>query len=216
MTPTTPTTTPDRLPFEWTGGDTSTDFVNTVSWGLEGLSQERLRSYDDLLDWALEGGLLAQPEALRSTAARDTTRGAAVLAVALELRACLHALFAACAAGEPPPAEALATLDRWAADAADHLRLAAEGERLVWRWTDETELAAPLRRVARSAALLLTSDDAGLVKLCGNSDCGWVFVDRSRRGNRRWCEMAECGSRAKAKRYYRRRRAAEEAERRAG
>ena len=32
--------------------------------------------------------------------------------------------------------------------------------------------------------------------------CGWLFLDTSRNGRRRWCSMATCGSRDKARRYY--------------
>jgi predicted RNA-binding Zn ribbon-like protein len=33
--------------------------------------------------------------------------------------------------------------------------------------------------------------------------CGWLFVDESRNGSRRWCSMKDCGNRAKARRHYR-------------
>jgi predicted RNA-binding Zn ribbon-like protein len=56
--------------------------------------------------------------------------------------------------------------------------------------------------VAWSAARLLTSAEVARVRTCANEDWGWLFVDRSRRGNRRWCDMGECGSRDKARRYY--------------
>jgi predicted RNA-binding Zn ribbon-like protein len=35
------------------------------------------------------------------------------------------------------------------------------------------------------------------VKACPGPDCGWVFVDGSRNASRRWCQMSECGNRAK-------------------
>jgi hypothetical protein len=35
------------------------------------------------------------------------------------------------------------------------------------------------------------------VKACPGPGCRWVFVDRSRNGSRRWCQMSECGNRAK-------------------
>lgn len=35
------------------------------------------------------------------------------------------------------------------------------------------------------------------VKACPGADCAWVFLDRSRNGSRRWCQMNECGNRAK-------------------
>jgi predicted RNA-binding Zn ribbon-like protein len=58
------------------------------------------------------------------------------------------------------------------------------------------------------AALLRTSADVGWVrvKACPGPDCGWVFRDRSRNGSRRWCDMAECGNRAKGAAFRARRR----------
>lgn len=32
-------------------------------------------------------------------------------------------------------------------------------------------------------------------------DCGWLFLDSTRNASRRWCDMAACGNRAKAKRF---------------
>jgi len=196
----------DRLPFEWLGEDPSADFVNTVSWGSG--ADERLRGYADVLDWAEEGKLVEEPGALRRAAARDANAAAAAFADAIALRARLHDVFAALAAGKKPAAAAVADLDRWAADAASRRRLEGSDATLRWRWDDGRDLRAPLRRVAHAAAALLTSDDATRIKLCANASCGWVFVDRSRRGNRRWCEMSECGSRDKARRYYQRHHAA--------
>ena len=34
-------------------------------------------------------------------------------------------------------------------------------------------------------------------KACRGEDCRWVFVDGSRNTSRRWCDMANCGNRAK-------------------
>jgi predicted RNA-binding Zn ribbon-like protein len=39
--------------------------------------------------------------------------------------------------------------------------------------------------------------------------CGWLFLDESRAGTRRWCSMGECGNRAKAHRHYLRRKQGE-------
>ena len=35
------------------------------------------------------------------------------------------------------------------------------------------------------------------LKVCANSDCRWVFYDRSRNRQGHWCEMAVCGNRLK-------------------
>lgn len=50
------------------------------------------------------------------------------------------------------------------------------------------------------AELMVSSGDPAWhrLKACPGPDCGWVFVDRSRNGSRRWCQMSDCGNRAKA------------------
>src|SRR6476661_4422014 len=38
-------------------------------------------------------------------------------------------------------------------------------------------------------------------RICANDTCRWIFYDESRSGQRRWCDMATCGNRAKAQRH---------------
>ena len=40
----------DHPPFEWIGGRTCLDFVNTVTWTTSSSPNERLASYGDLLE----------------------------------------------------------------------------------------------------------------------------------------------------------------------
>ena len=64
---------------------------------------------------------------------------------------------------------------------------------------DAPDLAS---EVAGRAALALLRASArpgwSRLRACPGPDCEWVFVDRSRNGSRRWCQMSECGNRAKA------------------
>jgi predicted RNA-binding Zn ribbon-like protein len=39
------------------------------------------------------------------------------------------------------------------------------------------------------------------LKACRSETCGWAFYDRSRNHSRTWCDMSDCGNRAKARRY---------------
>lgn len=39
------------------------------------------------------------------------------------------------------------------------------------------------------------------LKLCGSGSCRWAFFDRSKNHSSRWCTMASCGNRAKARRF---------------
>jgi predicted RNA-binding Zn ribbon-like protein len=58
------------------------------------------------------------------------------------------------------------------------------------------------RTILHSAFSLAFSADAKRIKACGN--CGWLFVDRTRNGNKLWCTAAMCGSRTRSRRYYQR------------
>jgi predicted RNA-binding Zn ribbon-like protein len=59
-----------------------------------------------------------------------------------------------------------------------------------------------LNPVIRSAADLLVSVDLKKLKFCSDPMCRWLFLDISRNQSRRWCDMKDCGNRAKAKRFY--------------
>ncbi|CDX26709.1 conserved hypothetical protein [Mesorhizobium sp. ORS 3324] len=63
--------------------------------------------------------------------------------------------------------------------------------------------------LAVSALSLLRDETVARLRICPN--CSWLFIDRSRNSSRLWCDMAVCGNRQKANRYYRRRTAAREA-----
>jgi len=58
------------------------------------------------------------------------------------------------------------------------------------------------RAVAVAAAVYLTlhaTNEWSRVKVCAAPDCRWAFVDTSRNGSRRWCDMANCGNRSKTR-----------------
>ena len=62
----------------------------------------------------------------------------------------------------------------------------------------------PARRVAVRAVLAwaeLASSLPGRLRPCGNDECRLFFVDRSHAGTGRWCSMAVCGNRMKARRH---------------
>ena len=77
----------------------------------------------------------------------------------------------------------------------------AHAHRLEWHWRGASDdLEAPFWPVLWSAAELLRSDEANRIRVCSGESCGWVYVDRSRNGFRRWCEMETCGTLAKGRR----------------
>ncbi len=56
--------------------------------------------------------------------------------------------------------------------------------------------------------LRLTSP--GRLRPCANTECHLFLIDRSKPNSARWCSMAMCGNRMKARRHYRRVRSGED------
>jgi predicted RNA-binding Zn ribbon-like protein len=190
-------------PFELSGGDLCLDFVNT--WGdRDRPDTDGLESYGALLAFARQAGLL-DPGTLEALAARAGAPAAeAALRAARALREALYGLFSARAHGREVPAGDLEHLNRALREALPHLGLTGPGGG-AWQWRDGARhLGAPLWPIARAAADLLTRAPAAPVRECGGAQCTWLFLDLSRGRSRRWCSMASCGNREKARRHYHR------------
>ncbi len=186
------------------------DFANTVDPRHSDHAREFLTGYDDLVTWARHAGVLDENRAaeLRAAAERDRPAAERAFRRAVALRQALYAVFAAVAAGRPVPDEALREFNAFLSETMAQARVAPCGSRFEWRWAERPgDLDAVLPALARSAADLLTSDRLDRVRECpGEDGCGWLFLDTSKNGSRRWCSMQGCGSRAKARRYAGRRR----------
>jgi predicted RNA-binding Zn ribbon-like protein len=194
--------------FELSSGAVCLDLANT--WGSRhDPAADRLRSYRDLVAWAAQAGLLAgdEPERLLARSERRQREAEAVLRRAVALRDAVHEVFARLAAGDDPAVADLETLNLELASALPRLRLRAGGGCCRWEWSGpEGALDRMLWPVVRSAAQLLTSDQVDRVRECASETCSWLFLDSSRNRRRKWCDMASCGNRAKARRYYARHR----------
>jgi predicted RNA-binding Zn ribbon-like protein len=66
-----------------------------------------------------------------------------------------------------------------------------------------------LGKVLAELHLLSETNRLDRLKLCDSDECRWMFYDRSKPGNRRWCSSALCGNRQKTRTYRRRRRQAD-------
>jgi predicted RNA-binding Zn ribbon-like protein len=53
-------------------------------------------------------------------------------------------------------------------------------------------------------AALALAEERDRLRRCGNPLCRWLFVDRSRKRNRIWCEATVCGNRMRVGRHRRR------------
>src|SRR5918998_4142195 len=88
--------------FKLRGGVVCLDFVNTVGSRLTDRHSEYLRSYEDLLDWARQAGLLApdDTEGLSWQATLDSEGARETLLRARALREAIHRLVPRAIAGE--------------------------------------------------------------------------------------------------------------------
>lgn len=196
--------------FKLLGGHAALDFVNTVrDWTATPLL-DYLNDFDDAVRFGHAAGLLGRGETPRL---RDRSRERELKRLR-ELRLLLKRIFQSCLAGEPPREEDLQILGASLAEVARSMQFVAaappRGSRLIpvrRNIIAKTAGDALLRfRVIESATTLLVSDSMLRLKSCPT--CGWFFVDVSKNGSRRWCSMQACGSVAKARRYYRRQKAA--------
>ena len=191
--------------FLYVGGDPALDLINTVDWTSHGLDNERLEDFQQLTRWAEGAGVIdgATGRRLRRLSEARPRVAAAALTYAIEARGTLRELFGAIARGEPAEPE-LARFNRLQREALAGLEVApVEGSETGYRWRwrgEESDPRTLVWRVLWSAARLLQSDDVGRVRVCDGDDCGWMYVDRSRNGFRRWCQMRTCGTREKTRR----------------
>lgn len=159
----------------------------------------------DLLDGPEE---LTSPEALRAwLAARglmpaEAPITAADLRHALALREAMRAVIGG-TSGLPVYPVDLATLNEAAAQSRLRIRFGRGG---AGRLEPEAEGAVgALGRLVAALFAASRSDDWGRLKLCDADDCRWAFYDRSKNHSSRWCTMASCGNREKARRFRQRR-----------
>ncbi len=56
-----------------------------------------------------------------------------------------------------------------------------------------------LSELARDAVDLFAGPLARRIRVCAAPDCALLYLDQSRTGNRQWCSMQRCGTRAKVR-----------------
>ena len=179
------------------GNSLCLDFANSVDWSQnEPIKDEVLNEPDDLRRWGVRLGLgdskVPDGEELRR---------------ALDLRAALHRTFAAIAHGEDPAAADLESIAAQHAEATGTARITpTAGGSYGPTWPKRDARRVRYAVVADAIALLADAARLDRVRHGPGHDCGWLFLDVS--GRRRWCTMDTCGSRAKMRRLYERRRAA--------
>ncbi|MEU7763524.1 CGNR zinc finger domain-containing protein [Nocardia sp. NPDC049190] len=166
--------------FTFVSGNLALDFAGTV--------QARSTTFDDLLDTPATFGAWTVAAELLGDAPRcdvDT------LARAVRLREAAYRMALAAAHGA-----AFTDTDRRVVNDLAGGELPTVALRADGTITRTGDADAALTAIARCAVELLGTP--ALIKECGRAECTRLYVDTSRGGSRRWCDMTLCGNRAKS------------------
>jgi len=165
------------------GGRLCLDFVNTTNW-IDGRPvDERLHTVTDIATWAVRQKISASmPTSGDITAFHDLRQ--------ITRRLLLDP--------EGMTAQDLGALNQMRSGDAAPLKM--EGAEFTLEGGKTLDWLK--RLIADSAVEVALTVDPQRLKICNDDHCGWIFVDESPNNRRRWCSMATCGNRAKAKRHY--------------
>jgi predicted RNA-binding Zn ribbon-like protein len=160
-------------------------FVNTVD--LQD-GPEELTDPNTLKSWLVAKGLLEATEPV----------GGSDLNHAVALREAMRGVIGA-NSGLPLYPVDVATLNEAAVASGLRMRFGPDGKPRL-----EPEAKGVVGAMGRIVAALYSAmedESWSRMKLCGSPACRWVFYDRSKNHSGRWCDMASCGNRQKAKRF---------------
>ncbi len=180
--------------FGQSAGSLALDLVNTIDWRDDPSRRiDLIPTAATLAAWAKHVGFPTAARACRLPGCHHRAIG---------LRETLAALFSAATKGQRLPDAVLQKLTQWNQDAWRNRVLASRKDTAAWRWHARTNGADRLLfTIALDAAELLLSAERSRLRVCEGAGCGWFFVDRSKAGRRRWCNMEVCGNRVKVRSY---------------
>ncbi|MDB6157085.1 MAG: hypothetical protein JWO04_791 [Gammaproteobacteria bacterium] len=174
------------------------DFVNSLDLrqytekGKQHEGHDELATAGQLEEWMRERGLLGARAHVSAQAHR----------MALKLRAAIRDYLGVAPEDRSAQSQAIVQLNELSA--AFPLAVAASGGGRIT--LDPAPRSSALARVLGEMCLLSVTARLERLKVCSSEECLWVFFDRSKPGNRRWCSAALCGNRHKTRSYRQRQR----------
>ena len=188
--------------YKLVGAQPSLDLINTLAWPGTDREHDWLEPVSNITSWAAEIDLIGHET--RRRLELDIERGSVGTEIdrarVRHIRETLRSALAPLARGEAVPADAIEALNRLLGTVCARRRIDPETGR--WSWGTPTTLEEVMAPVIWNAGEVLTGIDPSRLGRCPS--CDWLFHDTTRNRSRRWCDMADCGSRDKALRYYHR------------
>lgn len=159
-------------------------YVNTTD--LED-GTDQLNDPNTLVAWLVAKGLMSSGEASEADVKH-----------AIAVREAIRGVIGTNAGGKVFPVD-IATLNGAAGASRLRPRFGADGTARLEPEAGGVEGA--LGRMVAAVFAAMGDDDWEHLKLCGSHTCRWAFFDKSRNHSSRWCRMASCGNREKARRF---------------
>lgn len=176
------------------GGHLALDFCNTAGEHLAETPDEFLLDWESFLRWATQVGLVRYQSYFELLRSPERIEGI------LELREAIYRVGLAIAGTRRLSKHDLDFIRKRVDSRPPKIEFRDNSVR--WR-PDPSHASEQLCGVLAAEALsLFCSPMAARVGVCEGGNCGWLFLDESRGKKRRWCDMDDCGRRAKARRYY--------------
>jgi predicted RNA-binding Zn ribbon-like protein len=160
-------------------------YVNTVDFQ-DG--PEELTTPNTLREWLVARSLL---EASAEVSQDD-------LKHAVALREAIRGVIGANTGGSVYPVD-VATLNEAASASRLRARFGRDGKGRLE--PEVSGVVGAMGRIVSAVFASMAEPEWSRLKLCGSSTCRWAFYDRSRNHSSRWCSMASCGNREKARRF---------------
>jgi predicted RNA-binding Zn ribbon-like protein len=143
--------------------------------------EEKLQRPGDLAEWCLQSGITSASPAVTS----------AELAAAIDVREAAYRMLCALIDGAAPDFKDRALVNAAAERPPPVPQLDAAGA-----VTRTGGIDAVIALLTRDCLDFFAGRDRELLHRCDDPKCTRLFVDRSRGGRRRWCDMKGCGDRA--------------------
>jgi predicted RNA-binding Zn ribbon-like protein len=160
-------------------------FVNTVD--LQD-GPEELEDPNTLKAWLVAKGLL---EASQNVDGSD-------LKHAIALREAIRAVIGANSGSRVYPVD-IATLNQAAGASGLRMRFGPDGKPRLE--PEATGIVGAMGRIVATMYAAMEDENWTRLKLCTSQSCRWAYFDRSKNHSSRWCTMASCGNREKARRF---------------
>lgn len=183
------------------------EFLNTGR-RVRGRRTHEFAGPSDAIEWFSARNLLHEDARQRLLArhATDQAAGEVDLEIIRRVRDAARGLLEATVQGRRPSRADLQTVNSTLRTQFVYVLVpGADGISLGHRHLGDP-IAGALGRLTETLAREISQGTPERLRICESPDCTAAFLDTSRTGRRRWCDMATCGNRAKAARHRERRR----------